>query len=294
MEQTSAKLVNDAIRAMIYEVSVNPKPGLVDPMSSGPHPDMDVFLFIDSALSLHHYFEQSVDLGMNFTATDLTLMFKKLRTFGIEAEKTMFKATNGVNTHKGAVFSLGVLTCAEAYRIKHPQLDLTTIVKRMLKGLTASDYDIEKLHAKPVEQLTAGEKEFLRYGIKGIRGEAEAGYPTVMQIGVPALKKSQGTTMQRLLDTFMHIVAQTEDTNLIKRAGRHDVVEEAHQQAKRYLELGGTQTQAGRDYLARLNQEYLLNNYSLGGSADLLILTIFIGLRQGILRPEAMQSEGMI
>lgn len=206
----------------------------------------------------------------------------------------MFKATNGINTHKGAVFSLGVLTCAEAYRIKHPQLDLTTIVKRMLKGLTASDYDIEKLHAKPVEQLTAGEKEFLRYGIKGIRGEAEAGYPTVMQIGVPALKKSQGTTMQRLLDTFMHIVAQTEDTNLIKRAGRHDVVEEAHQQAKRYLELGGTQTQAGRDYLARLNQEYLLNNYSLGGSADLLILTIFIGLRQGILRPEAMQSEGMI
>lgn len=294
MEQTSAKLVNDAIRAMIYEVSVNPKPGLVDPVSSGPHPDMDVFFFIDSALSLHHYFEQSVDLGMNFTATDLTLMFKKLRTFGIEAEKTMFKATNGVNTHKGAVFSLGVLTCAEAYRIKHPQLDLTTIVKRMLKGLTASDYDIEKLHAKPVEQLTAGEKEFLRYGIKGIRGEAEAGYPTVMQIGVPALKKSRGTTMQRLLDTFMHIVAQTEDTNLIKRAGRHDVVKEAHQQAKRYLELGGTQTQAGRDYLARLNQEYLLNNYSLGGSADLLILTIFIGLRQGILRPEAMQSEGMI
>ena len=100
--------------------------------------------------------------------------------------------------------------------------------------------------------------------------------------------------MQRLLDTFMHIVARTEDTNLIKRAGRHDVVEEAHQQAKRYLELGGTQPQAGRDYLARLNQAYLLNNYSLGGSADLLILTIFIGLRQGILRPEAMQSEGMI
>ena len=57
MEQTSAKLVNDAIRAMIYEVSVNPKPGLVDPVSSGPHPDMYVFLFIDSALSLHHYFE---------------------------------------------------------------------------------------------------------------------------------------------------------------------------------------------------------------------------------------------
>ena len=257
MEQTSTKLVNDALRAMIYEVSVNPKPGLVDPVSSGPHPDMDVFLFIDSASSLHHYFEQSVDLGMSFAATDLTLMFKKLRTLGIEAEKTMFKTTNGVNTHKGAVFSLGVLTCAEAYRIKHPQLELATIVKQMLKGLTASDY------------------------------EAEAGYPTVMKIGLPALAKSKGTTMQRLLDTFMHIVARTEDTNLIKRAGRHDVVEEAHQQAKRYLELGGTQTQAGRDYLKQLNHDYLINNYSLGGSADLLILTIFVGLRKGILRPEA-------
>ena len=85
----------------------------------------------------------------------------------------------------------------------------------------------------------------------------------------------------------MHIVARTEDTNLIKRAGRHDVVEEAHQQAKRYLELGGTQTQAGRDYLKQLNHDYLINNYSLGGSADLLILTIFVGLRKGILRPEA-------
>lgn len=270
MEQTSAKLVNDAIRAMIYEVSVNPKPGLVDPVSSGPHPDMDVFLFIDSALSLHHYFEQSVDLGMNFTATDLTLMFKKLRIFGIEAEKTMFKATNGVNTHKGAVFSLGVLTCAEAYRIKHPQLDLTTIVKRMLKGLTASDYDIEKLHAKPVEQLTAGEKEFLRYGIKGIRGEAEAeaGYPTVMQIGVPALKKSQGTMMQRLLDTFMHIVAQTEDTNLIKRAGRHDVVEEAHQQAKRYLELDAGRPRLSGTAQSRISAQQLQSG-RFGRSADI-------------------------
>ena len=153
---------------------------------------------------------------MNFTATDLTLMFKKLRTFGIEAEKTMFKATNGVNTHKGAVFSLGVLTCAEAYRIKHPQLDLTTIVKRMLKGLTASDYDIEKLHAKPVEQLTAGEKNFCAMASKAFV-EAEAGYPTVMQIGVPALKKP-GNNDAALVDTFMHIVAQTEDTNLIKRA----------------------------------------------------------------------------
>lgn len=288
MEQTSAKLVNDAIRAMIYEVSVNPKPGLVDPVSSGPHPDMDVFLFIDSALSLHHYFEQSVDLGMSFDQDDLTLMFKRLRTFGIEAEKTMFEATNGINTHKGAVFSLGVLTCAEAYRIKHPQLDLTTIVKRMLKGLTANDYDIKKLHAKPVDELTAGEKEFLRYGVKGIRGEAEAGYPTVMKIGVPALANSQGTTMQRLMDTLMHIVAQTEDTNLIKRAGRHDVIDEAHRQARHFLELGGTHTQAGCDYLDQLNQEYLIKNYSLGGSADLLILTIFIGLRQGILRPKTM------
>jgi Triphosphoribosyl-dephospho-CoA synthetase len=87
MEQTSAKLVNDAIRAMIYEVSVNPKPGLVDPVSSGPHPDMDVFLFIDSALSLHHYFEQSVDLGMNFTATDLTLMFKNCELLGLKPKR---------------------------------------------------------------------------------------------------------------------------------------------------------------------------------------------------------------
>lgn len=281
MDQAGIKLVNDAIRSMVYEVSVNPKPGLVDPVSPGPHPDMDVFMFIDSALSLRQYFAQSVELGTSFDQADLTKMFAQLRQYGIEAEKAMFAATQGVNTHKGAVFSLGVLTCAEAYRMKHSTDDLSTIVRRMLKGLTANDYN--KLQAKPVDQLTAGEKEFLRYGIKGIRGEAEAGYPTVMNIGIPALEKSTGTTMQRLMDTFMQIVAKTVDTNLVKRAGRESVIEEAHRQANHFLALGGIKTVEGREYLAWMNEEYLDKNYSLGGSADLLILTIFVGLRKGIL-----------
>jgi len=104
-------IVNHALRALLYEVTVNPKPGLVDPLSAGPHPDMNAFMFIDSALSLAPYFNACAAAGVAYTAVDLTGLFKQIRGIGVQAEQTMFAATKGVNTHKGAVFSLGgVLT----------------------------------------------------------------------------------------------------------------------------------------------------------------------------------------
>jgi Triphosphoribosyl-dephospho-CoA synthetase len=97
-------LVGDALRALLYEVSVNPKPGLVDPVSSGPHPDMDVFTFIDSSMSLRRYFSRCVEQGTTFQGDDLRALFLAIRPAGVEAEKAMFEATKGVNTHKGAIF----------------------------------------------------------------------------------------------------------------------------------------------------------------------------------------------
>ncbi|MTV82025.1 triphosphoribosyl-dephospho-CoA synthase [Secundilactobacillus folii] len=274
-------LVGDALKALLYEVSVNPKPGLVDPVSSGPHPDMDVFTFIDSTVSLRQYFTSCVGQGAAFHGDDLRQLFGSIRPIGVQAEHEMFAATNGVNTHKGAIFSLGILVTAEAYRLNHQQLTVTNVVQLMLRGLTASDF--KNLDRQPADLLTAGERQYLRYGTKGIRGEAETGYPTVISVGLPTLRAAKGNQNQRLLDTLMMLVGHSVDTNLVKRAGNEDVVEWAHVQAKRYFDLGGSQTEDGMAFLTQLNQTFTDRNLSLGGSADLLILTIFLGLREGII-----------
>lgn len=272
-----------AVKALLYEVSVTPKPGLVDPASQGPHPDMDVFTFIDSAMSLMPYFEQCTRVGADFEAPNLTTLFRQIRPIGVQAEKTMLVATNGVNTHKGAIFSLGILVTASAYLIAtRGKLETATLfqtVRVMLTGLVARDLGSLKATANN----TAGERQYLTYGQGGIRVEAEAGYPTVEQLALPALRQAQGTRNQRLLDTLILIAGHTADSNLIKRAGSTAILSWMQDQSQRYADFGGSRTATGWQFLEALNQIFLERNLSLGGSADLLILTIFVGLIEGII-----------
>lgn len=272
-------LVQVAQKALLYEVTVNPKPGLVDPQSQGAHTDMDVFTFIDSSVSLLPYFQEAVQLGETFDGKgDLTQLFDALRLAGQQAENDMFNATNGVNTHKGAIFSLGILVCATAY-LQAQVMPVTTdqlrvTVQAMLVGM--SEHDFAKIKQKPEEQLTAGERQFLKYGATGIRGQAEAGFPIVMILAVPFYQKTSGPLNERLLDTLMMLSSETEDSNLIKRAGSLDILPWWKEQVAQYFKLGGSQTGAGMDFLRKLDEICIAKNLSLGGSADLLILTIFV------------------
>ena len=278
-------IVEYAQKALLYEVSVNPKPGLVDPASCGAHQDMDVFTFIDSSVSLQSYFVAATKLGANFKTTPdmLPTLFNELREVGKIAETTMFTATNGVNTHKGAIFSLGILVCATAYVNRHKKVimadDITMVVKKMLANLITDD--LVKLTSDT--QLTAGQTQYLKYGKTGIRGEAQAGFPTVIQYGLPMLKQSSGTLNQRLLDTLMRIAQNTEDTNLIKRANTPIITAWFKQKCQHYFELGGSKTNAGYLYLTELDKLFIKKNLSLGGSADLLILTIYLGLIEEVI-----------
>lgn len=269
-----SKIVQNALRALLYEVVTWPKPGLVDPISQGPHPDMNIYLFIDSSVSLTNYFKKAEQIGKQFSEVDLTVMFKELRQAGIKAEKTMFTATHGVNTHKGAIFSLGLFVCAVSYCQKHGLADEFAVVKQMTNGLVA--HDLGK------KSNTAGERQFLRYGLGGVRAEAEAGYPIVRNVVLPFLAKSSGDLQTRLLDTLMKIASVNEDSNLIKRAGNPQVITWLHEQANKYLQLGGFATKEGKHFLQHLNEICLNRNYSLGGCADLLIVTIFLGLEEGV------------
>nr|WP_137597107.1 triphosphoribosyl-dephospho-CoA synthase CitG [Paucilactobacillus kaifaensis] len=293
MRKNKLKLANEitenALKALLYEVSVTPKPGLVDPHGHGSHSDMTVFTFIDSSVSLQSYFNQCVQAGLVFGNNDLTQLFETIRPLGIQAEKDMFAVTKGVNTHKGAVFSLGVFTAATGYLLNRTKgevqanfnNDLVVIIKAMLNDLI--DHDFDKIKQKNSMNLTAGEQQFLKYGKTGIRGEAQAGFPIVFNHALPYLKASKGTVNQRLLDTLMTIVSYSDDSNLIKRAGTVDILDWTHRQVERYFELGGSCTDQGLQFLYQLDEVFTKDNLSLGGSADLLILTIFLGLMEKVI-----------
>ena len=272
VRQDKEKWVSSAIRAMLYEVSVTPKPGLVDPSSQGSHQDMDAFLFMDSALSLQAYFSDLYDISLSWPKS-LPKLFQEIREEGIKAETTMLNTTQHVNTHKGAIFSLGILFSASVYQ-KQVALKLPEIICQMLAGLTQRDFsDFTNKHP-----LTAGENQFLTYGITGVRGEAEKGFPVVFDLALPYLKNRKGTMNDRLLDTLMLIATSIKDTNLIKRAGGIHVLDNLQEQVTHFFDLGGAKTTAGKAYIHQLDQDFMRQNLSMGGAADLLILTIFLDL----------------
>lgn len=279
-KESQETVVNNALKGLLYEVSLNPKPGLVDPVSMGSHTDMNMFMFIDSSLSLKSYLDKAFKLGRNFEGSDLKLLFNALRAEGVLAEQTMFNATNNVNTHKGAIFSLGIWVTAIAYSTKDGSATMTEVrrvIQRMVEGL------IEKDLASNRVAMTAGEQQFQTYQLTGIRGEAVNGFPGVAEIAVPFLQATFGTMTQRLLDTLMKIAATLEDSTLIKRAKTPDVLAEIKEWTSIYFKLGGSHTEEGMKYLYDLDRVFIERNLSIGDSADTLILTIFIGQLTGLL-----------
>lgn len=277
VELNKKKVALLAVKSLLYEVSVNPKPGLVDPVDVGSHGDMNVFTFIDSSISLAEYFEDSFSYGYSFKKDNFTELFNGVRLLGIKAERDMFKATNGINTHKGAIFSLGIIVAAVGYLEKSGLLsyvNIQTTIQKMLLGLV--EHDFAEVKNKKEAELTAGEIQYIKYGQTGIRGEAEAGFPIVFNHSLPFLLQTQGSLNNRFLDTLFEILKHSEDSNLIKRAGQIEVVSWSHQVARKYFEKGGSNTIEGHAYLIELNKIFKDKNLSLGGSADLLILTIFL------------------
>lgn len=270
------KIVKNALASLLYEVVVNPKPGLVDPVDNGAHHDMDVFTFINSSLALEDYLVAAERIGTNFAASDLKEMFFKLRLRGKLAEQEMYAATDGVNTHKGAIFSLGIFVTARSFALEN-QEDTFTVIKKMCAGLVK--HDLGKLK-KP---HTAGERQFIRYGAGGVRQMAQAGYPVVEKIALPFLKNREGTLNQRLLDTLMLIAGSTQDSTFIKRSGGLQNLKWLQGVSHHFLKLGGSETVAGRDFIKKENELFKQRNYSLGGCADLLIVTIFMALELGYL-----------
>lgn len=262
-----------AYLALNQEVCTTPKPGLVDRANRGAHKDMDIRHFFASANALRPYFCQCAETG--FLTRDLSPVdcFEKLRPLGIAAEKNMLAATGGVNTHKGAIFSLGIL-CAAAGRLG-PDLwqtgEILDLCAAMTKGLTKKDFG----DMIPENTKTAGEKLYLQFGITGVRGQAEAGFPAVKSAGLPclenALKKGLSLNDAGCI-ALLHLLAAADDTNLIHRSNRQTQLE-IQSQISRLLKQDPFPSLS---VIEQLDREFIEKNLSPGGSADLLALTYFL------------------
>lgn len=270
-----------AIKSLIYEVSATPKPGLVDRKNSGAHRDMDFYSFIDSSLALTDYFYQCALTGTDFYDQDMRKLLEAIRPIGIKAEEKMFKATKGVNTHKGLIFSLGIIAAAAGYLYRKERKtqfyvdEITSLVKEICIGLTL---ELENLGQK--KELTYGEKLYIKYSSKGIRGEVESGFETVRRYSLPLLKelKSQDVKLNDcLVQVLLSLMANTEDSNIL---GRHnmDVLEFVKVDARTALNIGGYLSPGGRRYVEGMDRYFIKKNISPGGSADLLAVTIMLYL----------------
>ncbi|HCL6630411.1 TPA: triphosphoribosyl-dephospho-CoA synthase, partial [Citrobacter amalonaticus] len=174
------------LQAILLEVCSFPKPGLVTPVSTGSHSDMNLQTFLLSSSAIAPCFTLCAEAGFTHRKP-LSRLLKKIRPIGIDYENRLLEVTRGINTQRGILFSGSVLACAAGYLsgLNQPinSISLAHCIRQLCQGLCESDFAV--LKTRPAQ--TAGEILFTKYGVTGIRGEAEQGFPTIAQIGYPAL-----------------------------------------------------------------------------------------------------------
>ena len=271
LKQDAVLIAGLAVRSLLYEVSVTPKPGLVDRANNGSHRDMNFYSFLNSASALWPYFHECVRLGQEYTGCAPELLpdlFTRLRLPGKLAENEMLYATGGVNTHKGAIFSMGILCAALGAALpsqrKQPE-EILKLCSLLTNGITTYDYaGLTKENAR-----TAGQRFYVMYGITGIRGEMENGLPVVSQYGLPLLEQllSEGKSEDEAgAAVLLTIMAHMTDTNLIARSDLK-TQKAVSAQAQKVIEADNC---PGTALLGEMNEQFMEQNLSPGGSADLL------------------------
>ena len=268
-------LGGQAARALLSEVCTTPKPGLVDRADTGSHRDMDIFTFVDSTAALLPYFSRVAELGQETSGFPFSQAFDRLRSEGLRAERAMLKATGGVNTHKGAIYSAGLI-CGAAGRLWSDSgfpSSMEAILDESAR-LAASNAQQTPDHLCS-ETATAGEKAYLRHGLRGVRGEAADGFPSVRNIAFPALHRALagGKTLEEAgIYALLCLISNVDDTNLVARGG----IEGQRWAARRASELLAHGCCDDRASLEQFNKEMIKRNLSPGGCADLLAITYLL------------------
>ena len=268
----AARLGSLVVAALIDEARLSPKPGLVDSRGSGAHHDLDLGLMERSALALGPAFVAMAEAGASAGAPTRALR-ETLGRLGRDAEARMLAATGGVNTHRGAVWALGLLAAAAAVQ-RRDGGPVPAAAVAETAGTIARHAD----RGAPAFTHHRGERACRRFNVAGARGQAQAGFPHVMRLGLPELARSRargdGETSARL-NALLAIISELDDTCVLSRGGRAGLTGIQHA-ATRVLAEGGAATLRGRRALRRLDQEAIAGNLSPGGAADLLAATLFL------------------
>ena len=285
-----------ATQALQAELDTTPKPGLVDKDNNGAHRDMDYALMQLSINTLHPYFVHLALLGFADTLPSHTV----IRDAGIEAEKAMLEATNGVNTHKGALFSMGLAVVAAAYeekkaaankevRGKEREEEYLSSLQLTIKALAASFPDTSGTHGSKAKQLSNGTTT-----IKGALDNAREGYEKLFAEWLPFYnERRKSHDAHALHKTLLRIMCDLDDTNVIYRtnvATAEEVKQEARALLASFEEAYAAEDKekcasaieekcASAELLALkdMDRRYTERNISPGGAADMLSLTVFIG-----------------
>ena len=266
--EIARKLSAFALKAILSEISLTPKPGLVDKYSNGSHTDMNFQTFLDSTTAISTGFPELVHEGFEFSDQDLTKALPLIRKIGLRMESAMFEATNGVNTQKGVIFLMGLslFACGKLYgKSKHFNSEnFRTVLQEICKNLVLNEL---KGYSSPVK--SHGSAVFLKFGFGGAREEAESGFSMIFTFGLPQLSGLSELNDMVLIKCFLAIASNNIDTNILYRSSPeilHD-----------FQKLCKTALDDFNDQNYRAVIEFCKNyNISPGGSADLLAVTIFV------------------
>ncbi|SEL46752.1 triphosphoribosyl-dephospho-CoA synthase [Pseudoxanthomonas sp. GM95] len=255
-----------AIASLHAELALAHKPGLVTPTDRGSHDDMDAGTFWRSLAALRGYFVAIAQAGIEGAG------FDTLRRLGLHAEDAMLGATGGINTHRGAIFSLGLLTAQAA------QLRAQGAVASGVQVCAGVSQWRDVLLDAPLDPTSHGQRMRRAHGVAGVREQAADGFPLLREIALPALQAALDAGLVEdaaHTHTLLSLIAAVDDLNLLHRGGI-DGLRFAQQQARTFLARGGVWQDDWRAQIAILSRAFVARRLSPGGSADLLACAIFL------------------
>lgn len=291
-------------KALLTEVLLTPKPGLVDMENSGAHEDMHLGTFLSTTASLGDAFRRIAEAGLLSTRTQReypAVLFEEFRRIGLDGERAMFEVSGGVNTQKGAIFTLGLILGAVCIHLADEclqeggrDLDIKTgvlcdesgfpavrrIIKGMCKGLVARE--LSSRNALTEMPSTYGERLHHALGVSGARGEAESGFPTAFAAyerlraymdlpGSPYFRNLQLSSLQVLMEIMMKL----EDTNILGRSGC-EALQAMRDAVHEYLSQGGVAADIGFVRLRSMGDLFAKQGLSAGGAADNLAAALLL------------------
>lgn len=314
----------DVRNALLGEVYTTPKPGLVDLHDTGAHKDMDHDTFLRSTEAINPYLTEMFLSGFDGVSvlpvqapgfdpsvqySEPEKIFLMIRLVGMNAERAMFQATGGVNTHKGIIFTMGILAAAAGMEYREEASFHVETILEKAGEMTRRILEKEFREMAARMPKTHGEILFHQYGEKGIRGQAQEGFPILRETAVPAMRKysfdntekeqllfpemkRRGTVLTDLfypgtenarkerenaanLQVLLEIMAVLNDTNVASRSS-YEAAEIFRKRAQEILRMGGAFTQEGMAAVIQWNADCIRDNISPGGAADILASAILL------------------